>query len=182
MWQRIRPMSLDEFVMLLAGLAAQGKVSDMIAAVERHPWLRRQARRMLRKPEPGRAAIQTGELIAAAWIAAGVSTSSIVADWMLPLLKRTTERYLEKMVIARYLIARLDSLPRPETIVSAIEASVTPRSQSDYSNFRGAFSMRTWTILRRCLTQPRLMSELDLFVTATDREVFWTTFNEAKPS
>lgn len=104
-------------------------------------------------------------------------SNAIVHDWMVPLLLRSTEQHLPKMAIARYLVARLARVDDPRGVVNAIETHVKPRSWDDYSNFRAAFSMQTWPILRRCLTEPRLASQLDLFVTEIDRAAFWGEFN-----
>lgn len=85
-------------------------------------------------------------------------------------------RYLPKMLIGRFLCEHLYDTRNPGELVSAIESAIQPRAWDDYSNFREVFSMKTWRVLRRNLTKPRLITELDLFVTRNDREEFWNEF------
>jgi len=176
-----RPVSLEELVVVLEVLAREHRFADIVAKVQRHRRLERRVRKALcgsGTTGPDTIVIRAAELIASGWIGVGRFDSGIVCDWLLPLLQRSTGRHLAKTALARYLVDRLAEVEDPGAVVKAIEAHIPPRSWSDYSNIRAVFSMKTWPVLRRHLVGPRLISELDLFVTSTDRREFWSEFNQ----
>ena len=58
-----------------------------------------------------------------------------------------------------------------------IERGIAPRAWDDYSNFREAFSMKSWPLLRGSFTKAAIVTELDHFVTEDDRSEFWRWFD-----
>ena len=121
-------------------------------------------------------ALAAAELIGRGWIGIGQCDRNTVDTWVLPLLKKSTERYLPKTVAGHFLCVHLDHLPDPARIVSAIETDIPPRAWDDYRNFHEVFSMESWKTVRRLLTHPRIITELDRFVTRHNRTAFWSAF------
>lgn len=182
-WAAVRPMSLDDLAVQLGPLARDQRFADLVAIVGRHPRLRRRVRRALAGAEaarPGLGAIHMAELIVCAWIGVGLFDRTMVRDWLLPLLRLSTENWLTQIAVGRYLIEHLDQVDDPAVVVRAIEARLVPATPGDCAHLHTIFSMKTWPTLRRHVTRPCLASELELFVTATDRAAFWHEFHRTE--
>lgn len=171
-----------QFVHALERLAAEDKYAELVILARRHPLLTWEARRAL--AAPGRANpedLLAAELIGRGLIGIDSFTPTGLRDWVLPLLRESSSRYLPKTLIGHFLCEHLHEVERPEEVVQAIEASIKPKSWDDYSTFDDIFSMNNWIILRRHVTKLRLLTELDLFVTRRDREQFWAEFQARRP-
>jgi len=174
------PLDALEFRQLLAPLAANRDFHAMLRQMQRHPIVVRKIRRALADPAlPSTSILEAAELIGLALTSAERCDAATLDWWLLPLLRRSSGRYLPKPALGRFLCVHLAAMNDPGPAVAAFESEISPRSWDDYSNFADLFSMGTWKILRPRLTNPRVLTQLDLFVTGRDREEFW---NELCPN
>jgi hypothetical protein len=120
-------------------------------------------------------ALTAAELIACARIGLNQCDNDTVHLWVLPLLRKSTERYLARTSAGHFLCEHLPHMPDPIGVVRAIERDIPPRAWDDYSNFQQVFAQQSWT-LRGLLTHPRIISELDRFLTRQNRRAFWRAF------
>jgi len=99
-------------------------------------------------------------------------------NWMLPLVERSTGCYLERTMAAHFLCEwlRRDGPVLPNEVAEAMERGIAPTARNDYSNFRKAFSMKSWEILHDVLKHWAIITELECFVCEQDRVRFWHHF------
>jgi hypothetical protein len=128
---------------------------------------------------PCREAVLAAELIARAHIAIDRFDRRSARQWILPLLERSTGLFLARTRAAGFVCEHLHELGEAcaAQVAGMIERGIAPLAWDDYSNFRQAFSMKSWPLLRRSLTKAGIVTELDHFVTEADRCEFWRWFN-----
>ena len=119
--------------------------------------------------------ILAAELIAESRWRAGNSGKSLARNWLLPLIGRSTGRFLARTAAARRLSEQLDTLAyvTAAELAQAIEQGIAPASAGDYSNLRAAFSYATWERLHGAFRNEGIFTELERFACEHDRNRFW---------
>jgi hypothetical protein len=119
------------------------------------------------------------ELIALAYVALGRFDRRMVRRWVLPLIERSTGLFLPRTRAAGFVCEHLHALGEgcAAEFAGMIERGIAPLAWDDYSNFRQAFSMKSWPLLRCFLTKAGIVTELERFVTEADRTEFWRWFD-----
>jgi hypothetical protein len=162
---------------LLGELARQERWADLCAELRSRRLLAWRARRVLGgRPDPGdRDAVQAGELIAMARCRIGATDRSLARCWLLPLIGRSTDRYLTRTQCARRLSEQLvrPAHVKARELAEAIERGVAPLSPDNYSNFREAFCPETWELLHPAFRDAGIFTELEVFASEDDRCRFW---------
>jgi hypothetical protein len=174
-FRRRRSMSL--WRRLLGELARQGLWNEISAQQRSRRLLAWRARRALaaRPAADDRDAVQAAELIALTGCRTGDTGRTLARYWLLPLIGRSTERYLPRACCARRLSGQLAYPAHVDAreLAGAIELGIAPREGDDYSNFREAFCPETWELLHPAFHDAGIFTELELFASADDRIRFW---------
>jgi hypothetical protein len=176
---------------LLAALAAMQQWELLLSRSRTSGSYARAALRALRQDQS--AAVRVGwfekasrhetllaaELIALAYIELSRFDRRIVRRWVLPLIERSTGLILARTRAAGFVCEHLHELGDScaAEVAGMIERGIAPRAWDDYSNFREAFSMKSWPLLRGSFTKAAIVTELDHFVTEDDRSEFWRWFD-----
>lgn len=160
----------------LAQLARVERWEEVCGEARWRPLLTRLARGELTRTRlVDKERILAAELIAKARSTAGNSGRNLARDWMLPLISRSTERFLLRTTAARRLSEQLET-PAHVTaaeLARAIEQGIAPIAPGNYSNLRAAFSPATWERLHDAFRNAGIFTELQRFACEHDRNRFW---------
>lgn len=174
LWRRV----LGEF-------ARAERWNDICSKARRHPVLSLLARKELHRERTTLSdeRILAAELIALARCYAGNSDRQVARHWLLPLVTRSTGRYMERTFAARRLCEQLvgPCHVSPIELAEAIERGITPKGNGDYSNFRDAFSPVTWERLHGAFRNWAIFTELERFACEHDRARFWRYITSKGP-
>ena len=161
----------------LGALAAAERWEEICTNMRRNPLhshLARNALSLELRPRDSERVL-AAELITLARCHIGDPSRELARRWLLPLVSRSTERFMKRTFAARRLTEQLDDQSHvgPGELAAAIEGGITPNTGDDYSNFRAAFSPATWEHLHPCFHNWAIFTELERFACEHDRCRFW---------
>jgi hypothetical protein len=169
---------------LLSELARIEKWDLIRAETHAHPVYTCLAQAELRshKGLDDRERLWAAEMIALARYNTGDQGRGLARSWLLPLVERSTDRYVARTTAARYLNKQLKSLCHvtPVELAAAIERGIAPNGVDDYSNLREAFSEDGWERLHGAFRNWGILTELERFACACDRDRFWRYIEQSE--
>jgi hypothetical protein len=172
-----RHRSIGLWRRMLGELARAEAWQEICLERSRHPLLAWLTRRTIRRATTSKdiERVQIAEIIALARCRIGDNGCSLARKWLLPLICRSTGRYLPCTSAARQLSEQLDSPAHVSAIelADAMERGIVPAGNEDYSNFREAFCLATWERLHPAFHDAGILTELERFASEDDRLRFW---------
>jgi hypothetical protein len=161
----------------LGELARLGQWQEICREAFRRPLLAWRTSAALRRAPAGDNAelVLIAELIALARCQMGEISRRLARVWLLPLICRSTGRFLPRTFAAYRLSEQLGSPAHVSAVelAGAIERGIAPRGNDDYSNLRDAFSHATWERLHPEFHDAAILTELERFASEDDRLRFW---------
>jgi hypothetical protein len=162
---------------LLGELARAERWAAICSEIRAHPRYTYLVRAELRRSKDALDCerIWAAELIALARYETADRSRGLARSWFLPLVERSTERFLPRGAAARRLSEqlKLPSHVKADELAPAIERGIAPNDVDDYSNFRKAFAEETWEQLHGAFSNWAIFTELERFACELDRARFW---------